>query len=97
MDAIKLFIPLLLLFGFYTGGTFKYVEIKNANVPDTLRIDQHFYLEATMIGYFDKNGTRNPTLKVNKGNRVRITMTNGETMTHDISLEKLGVKSPSII
>ena len=56
MDAIKFFIPLFLLFGFYTGGTFKYVEIKNANVPDTLRIDQHFYLEATMIGYFDKNG-----------------------------------------
>lgn len=50
-----------------------------------------------MLGYFDKNGTRNPVIKVNKGNRIRITMTNAETMTHDISLEKSGVKSASII
>jgi len=49
-----------------------------------------------MLGYFAKDGTRNPTLKANKGDRVRITITNGEAMTHDIALEKAGVKSKTI-
>ena len=97
MDALKILIPIFLLLGFYSGKSNRMYVAKSTNIPDTLKIDQHFFLEATMLGYFDKNGTRNPTLKANKGSRVRITMTNGETMTHDISLEKLGVKSASII
>ena len=97
METLKFFIPLFLLFGFYAGKTYKLYDVKSINIQDTVKIDQHFYLEATMLGYFDKNGTRNPVIKVNKGNRIRITMTNGETMTHDISLEKSGVKSASII
>ncbi|MFN8354859.1 MAG: PVC-type heme-binding CxxCH protein [Spirosomataceae bacterium] len=64
---------------------------------DTTKIDQEFALEATMLGYFAKNGTRNPTLKVKKGSVVRITITNGELMTHDIMLEKLGIKSKTIL
>jgi uncharacterized cupredoxin-like copper-binding protein len=63
---------------------------------DTLRIDHDYVLEATMLGYFAKDGTRNPTLKANKGKRVRITIYNGEMMTHDIALEKAGIKTPSI-
>ncbi|HET8735006.1 MAG TPA: PVC-type heme-binding CxxCH protein, partial [Pricia sp.] len=39
----------------------------------------------------------NPTLKANKGDRVRITITNGETMTHDIAMEKLGIKSNTLL
>ena len=97
MDALKILIPIFLLLGFYSGKSNRTYVAKSTNIPDTVKIDQHFFLEATMLGYFDKNGTRNPTLKANKGSRVRITMTNGETMTHDISLEKLGVKSASII
>ena len=97
MDALKILIPIFLLLGFYSGKSNRTYVAKSTNIPDTVKIDQHFFLEATMLGYFDKNGTRNPTLKANKGSRVRITMTNGETMTHDISLEKLGVKSVSII
>ena len=97
MDALKILIPIFLLLGFYSGKSNRMYVAKSTNIPDTVKIDQHFFLEATMLGYFDKNGTRNPTLKANKGSRVRITMTNGETMTHDISLEKLGVKSASII
>ena len=97
MDALKIFIPIFLLLGFYSGKSNRTNVAESTYIPDTVKIDQHFFLEATMLGYFDKNGTRNPTLKANKGSRVRITMTNGETMTHDISLEKLGVKSASII
>ena len=97
METLKFLIPLFLLFGFYAGKSYKLYDVKSTNIQDTVKIDQHFYLEATMLGYFDKNGTRNPVIKVNKGNRIRITMTNAETMTHDISLEKSGVKSASII
>ncbi|MCE7053179.1 plastocyanin/azurin family copper-binding protein [Algoriphagus sp. AGSA1] len=56
-----------------------------------------FQLQATMLGYFAPDGTRNPTLKARKGDRVTITITNGETMTHDIAMEKLGIKSETIL
>ena len=78
MDALKIFIPIFLLLGFYSWKSNRMYVAKSTNIPDTVKIDQHFFLEATMLGYFDKNGTRNPTLKANKGSRVRITMTNGE-------------------
>ena len=69
---------------------------KNRPIQDTARIDRDYALEATMLGYFGKDGSRNPTLRANKGDRVRITITNGELMTHDIALEKLGVKSKTL-
>lgn len=62
-------------------------------ITDTSQVDRDYALEATMLGYFDINGTRNPVLRANKGDVVRITITNGEFMTHDIALEKLGIKS----
>jgi len=64
---------------------------------DTLRYDRDYALQATMLGYFAPDGARNPTLRANKGDRVRITITNGELMTHDIAMEKLGIKSPAIM
>ncbi|RYC68568.1 PVC-type heme-binding CxxCH protein [Spirosoma sordidisoli] len=63
---------------------------------DTEKVDRDYALEATMLGYFAKDGARNPTLRANKGDRVRITITNGELMTHDIALEKLGIKSKTL-
>ena len=66
-------------------------------VGDTTQIDRDYALEATMLGYFAQDGTRNPTLRANKGDRVRITITNGEVMTHDISMEKLGIKSGTLL
>ncbi|WP_128548489.1 PVC-type heme-binding CxxCH protein [Larkinella soli] len=64
--------------------------------PDTGKVDREYALEATMLGFFAKDGARNPILKANRGDRVRITITNGEQMTHDIALEKLGIKSKTI-
>lgn len=64
---------------------------------DTGKYDREYALEATMLGYFAPDGARNPTLKANKGDKVRIKITNGELMTHDISLEKLGLKSKVIL
>lgn len=66
-------------------------------VRDSTIIDREYELEASMLGYFAKDGTRNPTLRANKGDRVRITITNGETMTHDIAMEKIGVKSSTLL
>ena len=72
-------------------------EASELAVKDTTIIDQDYALEATMLGYFAKDGTRNPTLRANPGDRVRISITNGETMTHDIAMEKLGIKSGTLL
>ena len=55
--------------------------------------DREYTLKATMLGYFDLNGKRNPVLQAKMGETVRIKIVNGELMTHDIVLEKLGIKS----
>ena len=78
-----------------------HTEKKGKSVENQLRdstiIDREYHLEASMLGYFAPDGTRNPTLKANKGDRVRITITNGEIMTHDIAMEKLGIKSGTLL
>ncbi len=63
---------------------------------DTTKVDFEYRLEASMLGYFAKNGARNPTLKASKGSTVRITIVNTELMTHDIALEKMGLKSKAV-
>ena len=63
---------------------------------DSTQIDREYTLEASMLGYFAKDGTRNPTLQANKGDRVRIVIVNRETMTHDIALENIDTKSKTI-
>ena len=37
--------------------------------------DREYFLEASMLGYFDENGTRNPVLLAMKGESVRIRIT----------------------
>jgi len=64
---------------------------------DTSRVDREYRLEATMVGYFAPDGTRNPTLRAKKGEVVRITMINGEMMVHDIAMERLKVKSKYLV
>ncbi|UBM58299.1 dehydrogenase [Marinilongibacter aquaticus] len=59
-------------------------------------IDREFTLEASMLGYFAPDGTRNPTLKIKKGDWVRIHVVDTEQMTHDIALEKAEVKSKPV-
>lgn len=59
--------------------------------------DRDYTLQATMLGYFGEDGKRNPVLKANKGDMVRVKIINGETMTHDIVLEKSGVKSKVLV
>jgi plastocyanin len=96
MNRLRLLIPLLAVTLLPAAPACLAQAAKTNAAPDTAPVDRDYALEATMLGYFSKDGARNPTLKANKGDRVRITITNGEVMTHDIALEKLGIKSKTL-
>ncbi len=96
MYNTRLLIPILFVVVSLTGINTTTRLSTTTLRQDSTKIDRDYALEATMLGYFGKDGARNPTLRANKGERVRITITNGEQMTHDIALEKLGLKSKSI-
>ncbi len=84
----------LLFFTFMVSDTFG--KFRTKPLQDTTKIDHEYVLETSMLGYFAKDGTRNPTLKATRGSRVRITIVNTELMTHDIALEKAGIKSKAV-
>jgi putative membrane-bound dehydrogenase-like protein len=96
MNRLRLLIPFFAVILLPAATACLAQAAKTDSAPDTARVDRDYALEATMLGYFSKDGARNPTLKANKGDRVRITITNGEVMTHDIALEKLGIKSKTL-
>lgn len=96
MILLRLFIAFFVLLSIFFIRKDNLSIQKSFLVEDTTKIDIEYFLEATMLGYFANDGSRNPVLKANKGMRVRITITNGEVMTHDISMEKSGIKSKTI-
>ncbi|MVM31455.1 dehydrogenase [Spirosoma sp. HMF4905] len=96
MNKFRLLIPFLFAVLALTSPYSTAQAPKTKPAQDTEKVDREYALEASMLGYFSKDGARNPTLKANKGDRVRITITDAEQMTHDIALEKLGLKSKSI-
>ncbi|MFT3748806.1 MAG: plastocyanin/azurin family copper-binding protein [Agriterribacter sp.] len=61
------------------------------------KVDREYVFEAKMTGFLSNDGTRNPVVRAKKGERVRITIVNGELMTHDIAIEKLNIKTKTII
>lgn len=73
----------------------------DSNKTDSQQIDREYVLDAKMIGYTgiggDIDGRRNPVLRAKKGERVKISLVNGELMAHDIVLEKLGIKSETML
>ncbi|SEI44409.1 putative membrane-bound dehydrogenase domain-containing protein [Dyadobacter koreensis] len=97
MYAFRFFISIIFTIAISASFCSAFQQNKSRTVQDTTKFDRDYALEATMLGFFAPDGARNPTLKANKGDRVRIKITNGELMTHDISLEKLGLKSKVII
>jgi len=70
---------------------------KISKVKKAARYDREYTLQSTILGYFGLDGTRNPVLQAKKGETVRIKLVNGELMTHDIALEKLGIKSKVLV
>lgn len=73
----------------------------HAQTSDTSEVDREYKLEAKITGYTGIGGSidgiGNPVLQAEKGETVKITIVNGETLTHDIVMEELGVKSETII
>ena len=96
MNPFRL-VSLLLFSILLIPKSYSFGLVSNIQVTDTSNVDRDYTLEATMLGYFDKDGTRNPVLRANKGDVVRVTIINGELMTHDIALEKLGIKSDVLV
>jgi putative membrane-bound dehydrogenase-like protein len=91
----RLFLTLFLLSTMASAGFS--VQQKQDDHKGHQKVDREYHLESTMLGYIALDGTRNPTLKANKGDLVRIQITNGELMTHDIALEKMGIKSRVLV
>ena len=64
-------------------------------------VDREYMLEASILGYKGIGGAidgiRNPILQAEKGEKVRITIVNTETLVHDIALQESGVKSGEIL
>ena len=64
-------------------------------------VDREYTLVSSMLGYRgvggEIDGVRNPTLWARPGERVRLTIVNGETMVHDIALERLAIRSAQIL
>lgn len=92
MKIFPKLVALLLLVSTLAYGSSTTAGFENLNPP----YDRDYTLRATMLGYFDENGVRNPVLKAQKGDKVRITIINGEPLTHDIALEKAGIISETI-
>ncbi len=65
------------------------------------QVDREYVLDAKIVGFVgvggNIDGMRNPTLKVKRGERVKINIVNGELMAHDIVLEKLDIRSEPIL
>ena len=78
----------------FKNATFDFITSKKKN---EVKYDREYTLESTMLGYIGQDGKRNPILKVSKGELVRINLVNGELMTHDIAIEKAGVKSKTLV
>ena len=72
-------------------------DLEPPKAKETAPYDRDYTLKATILGYFDVDGKRNPVLQAKKGELVRIKIVNGEPMTHDIALEKLGIKSKVLV
>nr|WP_246343890.1 PVC-type heme-binding CxxCH protein [Adhaeribacter radiodurans] len=66
-------------------------------VKKAAKYDRDYTLQTTILGYYSTDGKRNPVLQAKKGETVRIKIVNGELMTHDIALEKIGVKSKVLV
>lgn len=77
-----------------------YSSVPGYEIPadgKAVRYDREYTLKASILGYFDLDGKRNPVLQAQKGETVRIKIVNGEPMTHDIALEKLGIRSRVLV
>jgi len=91
---LRLLVFILLSFALSAPSVGK--TLNGGEVKKKQSYDREYTLRATMLGYFDQQGTRNPILRAQKGETVRIHLINGEPIIHDIVLEKAGIFSETL-
>ncbi len=97
MSPLRFLLCCMLALFVHHGAWGQQANNNDSKTAKAKEYDRDYTLQATMLGYFGTDGTRNPVLKAQNGETVRITIVNGETMTHDIALEKLGIKSKVLV
>ncbi len=75
--------------------------LRPALAQETAEADREYVLETNIFGYWgvggDIDGVRNPVLRAEKGEAVRIVIVNIEALVHDLALETLQVKTKEIL
>ncbi len=74
--------------------------LRPALAQDAADADREYVLETNILGYWgvggDIDGVRNPVLRAEKGETVRIVIVNIEPLVHDLALETLQIKTKEI-
>lgn len=72
-----------------------------AQTASEAEVDRSYTMEASILGYKGIggkiDGIRNPILQAKRGETVRITIVNTETLVHDIVMEAMEVKSGEVL
>ena len=75
--------------------------LRPALAQEAAQADREYVLETNILGYWgvggNIDGVRNPVLRAEKGETVRIVIVNVEALLHDIALETLQVKSEGVL
>ena len=75
--------------------------LRPALAQEAADADREYVLETNILGYWGVGGNidrvRNPVLRAEKGETVRIVIVNVEALLHDIALETLQVKSEGVL
>jgi nitrite reductase (NO-forming) len=95
--SLAVLLAIVLLLGVVGGGVVSLWIRNNEGVPSTGGANVAFELIAYYTGYKgvggNTAGVTNPDLVVRFGDRVTITVTNGENMMHNFEIDALGVRS----
>ena len=74
--------------------------LRPALAQEAAEADREYILETNILGYWgvggDIDGVRNPVLRAEKGETVRIVIVNIEPLVHDLALETLQIKTKEI-
>ena len=75
--------------------------LRPALAQETTDADREYVLETNILGYWgvggDIDGMRNPVLRAEKGETVRLVIVNIEPLVHDLALETLQIKTKEIL
>lgn len=91
---------LISLLAFLCGPLFQ-SSVWAQDSDSSQEVDREYRLESKITGYTGIGGqiagVRNPVLRAEKGEVVKITIVNGETLAHDLVMEQLGIRTDIIV